>query len=142
VTLEAVVKSAPVMLTICPIGPLDGLNPIVVTLNAPLVINVPTLSVAIVTVPDVVPMLTIAIRLFSEVFIIVANTLLNEQFTVVLKSAPVNVTIVPTGPNVGANVMFVTLKGLTVVKLPTPVVILIYPLLTVAPMLTVIAFDA
>jgi len=71
---------------------------------------------------------------------------LNNTLDAVVKSAPVKLTMDPTGPNVGTNVMFVTLNAEVVANvaiaatititsiLPTPITMLLAPV--VVPLLT------
>src|SRR5436190_8488274 len=113
-------KFAPVIVTAVPIGPDVGVSVVIdggtVTVKGtPLLASPPTLTT---TVPVVAPVGTGTVRLVALQLVGVASVPLNATVLVPFvapKLAPVIVTAVPTGPDVGLSVMIdggtVTVKG-------------------------------
>src|SRR6266403_958206 len=108
VTAVAPVKSAPLIVTVVPTGPMVGAKIVIVggftTVNAPLLVAV------------------------SEVTAKLAPRPLNATAVALVKLVPLMVTLVPTGPLVGAKIVIVgglsTVNELVLVAVPPGVVTL------------------
>jgi len=138
-TPVAPVKFAPVRCTCVPIGPLVGVNELIVggprTVNEPPLLVVPP-GVVTEIGPVVAPVGTWAVRSVGELTTKLGSGMpLNFTLVAPVKFAPVMSTAVPTGPLVGANELIVggevTVKGTVLVAVPLGVATVISPL--VAP---------
>lgn len=129
------VKLVPLICTEEPTGPVAGVNVVIVgtwvTMKSVALVPVP-LALAIVMRPVVAPVGTVVVICVLELTVNAAFTPLNFTVTVPLKSAPVIVTLEPTGPLVGVNDVIdgadgVTVKSVAEVALPFGVVTTILP---------------
>jgi hypothetical protein len=108
VTLVAPVKSVPVIVTDVPTGPLVGEKEVTVGLAEAVTVKLCELVVVpsgVVTPigPVVAPGGTVVLILVFEVALNMADTPLNVTLEAAIRSVPVIVTDVPTGPLVGEN---------------------------------------
>jgi hypothetical protein len=138
VTAVAPVKSAPLIVTVVPTGPMVGAKIVIVggftTVNAPLLVAVPAGVVTLIG-PVVARAGTVAWIAVSEVTAKLAPRPLNATAVAPVKLVPLMVTLVPTGPLVGAKIVIVgglsTVNELVLVAVPPGVVTLSGPV--VAP---------
>src|SRR5258706_10147105 len=136
------------MVTLVPTGPLVGaklvmVGGLAVTVKAPLLLAVPPGVVTLIG-PVVAPAGTVAVIEVAELTVKVAPTPLTVTALAPVKLVPVIVTLVPTGPLVGAKLVMVgglavTVKALLLVAGPPGVVTLVGPV--VALVGTVAAID-
>ena len=141
-TEVAPVKFVPLIVTLVPTVPVVGEKLVIVgglvTVKELLLVAVP-LGVVTLTGPVVAPAGTVAEICVAELTVNVALVALNCTDVAPVKLVPLIVTLVPTGPLVGAKLVmvggFVTVKELLLVAVPSGVVTLIGPV--VAPAGTV-----
>jgi len=136
------------MITLVPTGPLVGEKPVIVgglavTVKALLLVAVPP-GVVTLRGPEVAVLGTVTVIEVAEVTAKVAATPLKATAVAPVKLVPVRVTLVPTGPLVGAKLVMVgglavTVNALLPVAVPPGVVTLRSPV--VAPVGTVAAID-
>ncbi len=142
VTEVAPVKFVPLIVTLVPTDPLVGERPVMVggltTVNALELVAVPPAVVTLIG-PVVVPADTVARIDVAEVTVKLALTELKVTEVAPLKFVPLMVTLVPTGPLVGAKLVIVggstTVNALLLLAVPPAAVTLIGPV--VAPAGTV-----
>lgn len=133
------VKSDPVIVTWVPTRPYAGENPVIVvagaTVKSVALVALPAEFVTVI-LPVVAPVGTVAVMRVAELTVkVAAATPLKRTEVVPAKFAPVMVTVEPTGPVSGLNEVIVgvcvTTKSFALVPVPTPLVIVIFPV--VAP---------
>src|SRR5258706_4068777 len=117
------------MVTLVPTGPLVGaklvmVGGLAVTVKAPLLLAVPPGVVTLIG-PVVAPAGTVAVIEVAELTVKVAPTPLTVTALAPVKLVPVIVTLVPTGPLVGAKLVMV--GGLTVVTVKTLLLVAVPP---------------
>src|SRR5438067_1500104 len=142
VTEVAPVKLVPLIVTLVPTGPLEGVKLVMVgglvTVKELLLVAVPA-GVVTLSGPVVAPAGTVAVIFVPEFTVNVALVPLNFTDVAPVKFVPLIVTLVPTGPLEGAKLVivggFVTVKALLLVPVPSGVVTLTGPV--VAPAGTV-----
>jgi hypothetical protein len=129
----APVNPVPLMTTDVPLAPLDGVKLVNcgVTLNVPVLTTFPDEATSVIF--PVLPVVgTVALIEVAEIIEnVVALTPLNNTSVTLLKFDPLMLTIVPTGPLVGANVESegpaVTVKFDELVPVPEGLITLIFP---------------
>ena len=139
VTEVAPVKFVPLIVTLVPTDPLVGERPVMVggltTVNALELVAVPPAVVTLIG-PVVTPAGTIARIAVAEVTVKLALTELKVTEVAPVKFVPPMITLVPTGPLVGAKLVIVggstTVNALLLVAVPPAVVTLIGPVVTPA----------
>jgi hypothetical protein len=139
VTEVAPVKFVPLIVTLVPTDPLVGEKPVIVgrltTVNALELIAVPPAVVTLIG-PVVTPAGTVARIAVAEVTLKLALTELKVTEVAPVKFVPLMVTLVPTGPLVGAKLVIVggstTVNALLLIAVPPAVVTLIGPVVTPA----------
>lgn len=145
------VKFAPVTVTSVVIGPLVGVNEVTVggeggnvTVKFGPLRPVPPLVVTLI-LPVVAPVGTVAVICVAELTVkVVAEVVLNFTSLAPVKSVPLMVTCVPTGPLIGVKEEIVGVGGIVTVKfvalcpVPPPVVTLIKPVVAPAGTVAVI----
>ncbi len=139
VTEVAPVKFVPLIVTLVPTDPLVGERPVMVggltTVNALELVAVPPAVVTLIG-PVVAPADTVARIEVAEVTVKLALTELKVTEVAPLKFVPLMITLVPTGPLVGAKLVIVggstTVNALLLVAVPPAVVTLIGPVVTPA----------
>jgi len=146
VTAETPVKLVPLMVTLVPTVPLAGAKLAIVggltTVNELVLVAVPP-GVVTLSAPVVAPAGSVAWIDVAELTVKLALTPLNVTAVAPVKSAPLIVTVVPTGPMVGAKIAivggFTTVNASLLVAVPAGVVTLSGPV--VAPAGTVAWID-
>ncbi len=142
-TAEAPVKFVPLIVTLIPTAPLVGAKLAIVggltTVNELLLVAVPP-GVVTLSRPVVAPAGTVAWIAVAELTVKLALTPLNATAVAPVKFVPLMVTLIPTGPLVGAKLVIVgglttTVNELLLVAVPPGVVTLSGPV--VAPAGTV-----
>ena len=139
VTEVAPLKFVPPMVTLVPTGPLVGAKLVIVggstTVNALLLLAVPPAAVTLIG-PVVAPADTVARIAVAEVTVKLALTELKVTEVAPLKFVPPMITLVPTGPLVGAKLVIVggsaTANVPLLVAVPPGVVTLSGPVVTPA----------
>lgn len=135
-----VLKFVPVMVTVLPIGPLDGVKLVMVGGKRAVTVKSATLvAVLPPTVTEIFPVVapegTDVVMLVAVLVITLATIPLNLTvllFGVVLKFVPVIVTALPTGPLNGVKLVMVgstlvTVKFVALVAVLAPIVTVIFP---------------
>src|SRR5207248_1785366 len=130
----APVKFVPLIVTVVPTGPVEGEKLVIVgglvTVKELLLVAVPS-GVVTLTGPVVAPAGTVARICVAELTVYVALVALNFTDVAPVKFVPLIVTLVPTGPLVGAKLAivggFVSVKELLLVAVPSGVVTLTGP---------------
>lgn len=133
-------KFVPVIVTVEPTGPLAGVKPVIVgvpvTTKSAALVPVPFPFVTVI-LPVVAPVGTVVVIWESELTVNGAFTPSNFTVIVPVKSSPVMITVVPTGPLDGVNEEIVgahavlTVKFVALVPVPSGLVTTILPV--VAP---------
>jgi len=140
-TAVAPVKFAPLMVTLAPIAPLTGVNPVIrgATVKLAALVAVPP-GVVTLMGPVVAFAGTVAVICVLLFTVKVAEAPLNLTAVAPVKVVPVTVTLVPGAPLVGENVVILgdTEKLAALVVLPAGVVTLILPELAPAGTVAVI----
>ena len=110
VTAVAPVKFVPLSVTLLPTGPLVGVKLVIVgglpIVNALTLVAVPP-GVVTLSGPVVAPAGTVTWIVVAEVTVKLALTPLNVTAVAPVKFVPLSVTLVPTGPLVGAKLVIV-----------------------------------
>lgn len=148
ITAVASLKSVPVMVTFAPTGPLVGAKVVMVgagiTVKVMGLVAVPPVVVTLIG-PEAASVGTVAVISVEDTTPKPALVLLNITAVAPVKSVPVMVTLVPTGPLVGAKVVMVgagiTVKLMRLVAVPPGVVTLIGPEVASAGTVAVISVE-
>ena len=147
-TAVASVKFVPLIVTLVPTGPLLGAKLAIVggliTVKLPALLAVPPAVVTLI-VPVVAPAGTVAVIAVAEFTVKLALVPLNPTAVAPVKFVPLIVTLVPTGPLLGAKLAIVgafetvTVNALELVAVPPAVVTLSGPVVAPAGTVAVIA---